>query len=146
MQIIETKEDMSKYEKHIWKKFWLKKGLKTVFKEVKYKITEENKQIGYVSVMLDAGVLYVKEIIIEEEYRGSKKGHNIMDFLDNLAKENNCHKIRLETSPEFMPNAYHLYQKYGFREETRLKNDWFNKDWKIMSKFIDYNKQSKSED
>ena len=146
MEIIQTKEDMAEYEKEIWNKFWSKKGLKPNYKEVKYKITENSKHIGYISVIFHAAVLYVKEIILEEEYRGGKRGHNIMEFIINQAKDHKCHKIRLETSPEFMPNAFHLYKKYGFSEETRLKNDWFNKEWIIMSKYLDDNDELKSED
>ena len=35
-----------------------------------------------------------------------------------------------------MKIAHYLYKKFGFTEEAILKNDYFNKDWVILSKFI----------
>lgn len=136
MEVIETKENIDVYEKEIWTKFWTKLNLQGNFKESNYKLIENNEMIGYVSTTYFAGVLHIREIIIDDEHRGNKRGHKILEFIDNLAKELNCHKLKLETSEEFMPNAYYLYRKFGYKKETTFVNDLFNRDWSIMTKFI----------
>lgn len=137
MEIIKTKDDLENFAKEIWEKYWLDNyNLKANYQKLKFKFTENDKLIGYMSIGIEHGLFWIKEIILKDEFRGGKRGHQIMDFTIDLAKKNSCHKMRLETSKEFMPNAYHLYKKYGFEDETMLKNDWCKKDWIIMSKFI----------
>jgi GNAT superfamily N-acetyltransferase len=145
MKIIETKEDLKEYKHILWKKFWKSKNIDLIYFEKTYEIKEKNTRIGYIDVYVLNGVLYVDDILIEEEHRGKGIGKKIMEFIDTLAKNNNCHKIRLQTSSLHMPNAFHLYKNSGYSVETKFKNDWFNDDWEIMSKFIDDNLNSKSE-
>lgn len=136
MEIVQTKENIDEYEKNIWKNFWKKHNLDGEFKITIYKLVENNQMIGYIRTSYFAGVLHIKEIIIEEKYRGNKRGHQVLEYLDNLAKELKCHKLRLETSSEFMPNAFYLYKKFGYKEETKYINDMFKKDWSVMTKFL----------
>ena len=139
MKIIKD-NNIKDIENKMWKDYWREKGLERNHKDVNLKIVDNGKIIGVVSSIIEGGVLHVDNIIITERYRGKKIGHKIMEYLDNVAIKNKCHKIRLETSKEFMQNAYHLYKKYSFKEETIIKNDWFNKEWIILSKFIDVKK------
>lgn len=149
VKITKIKTDkIQKYETKIWKKFWNKKGYKDPFKSQYYEVKEKNKRIGYFNVIYDCYVAYISSIILSEDSRGKGFGHKIMEFIEKEAIKRKCHKMRLETQKDLLPDAYHLYTKFGFIEEGILKNDYHNKDWVVLSKFIhlDDKKNSKSED
>ncbi|MBN2368674.1 GNAT family N-acetyltransferase [Candidatus Woesearchaeota archaeon] len=134
--------DIELVNKELWKEFHDRNGLEKTWKKRFYKIVETNgsEEIwGVVIIKILSGVLYLEELIIKSEYRGKKIGHFAMDFVENLAKKEKCHKIRITTCPELMPNAVHLYKKYGFKQEAVLKKDYFKKDWIILSKLIEEN-------
>ena len=130
----------------LWEKF--EKELNAFLDKKKhyYAIEYDQKIIGYIQIDLVTTVAYLNDLIIKRKYRNKKIGHQVLEFFINFAKKHKCHKIRVKTCPERNPAAYHLYQKYGLIEECRLKNDYFNKDWVILSRFIDYKKERKSED
>jgi ribosomal protein S18 acetylase RimI-like enzyme len=137
-------EKIERFTDRIWNKFFRSKGLRTDSKLIIYEICSGKVKIGYFEILLLGRVFYVRELIIDEKHRGKGFGKEILSKIESMAKRHDCHKIRLETSKELMPEAYALYKKFGFSEETTLKNDYFNKDWVILSKFI-VNKKTKSE-
>ena len=137
VDFIEVKrEKIELYEREIWKKFWIKKGYDPIYKELHYEIINEKERCGYINIIFDCGVAHITSIILDEKFRGKGIGHKVMEFIDDQANKNHCHKIRLETQKDLLPNAYHLYRKFGFQEESMLKNDFLGKDWVILSKFI----------
>ena len=131
-----NQKEISKFNKEEWDIFHKEHNVKKTWKKRYYKITENNNIIGAVVIKLVSGVLYLDELIIKSEHRNKKIGHNVMEFVDKMAIKNKCHKMRVTTCPEIMPSALHLYKKYGFKQEGILKNDYFNKDWIILSKYI----------
>jgi len=136
MKIIKVTKDIGRLEKSLWESFWKNHGKKMGYQKLKYLIKENDREMGYIHMIITGGIMKVEDIIIAEKHRGNNGGNEIMKFIEVLAKRNKCHKIRLETSPDFMPEAFHLYQKYGFKREAKLKEDMHNKDWVIMSKSI----------
>ncbi|MHA1977162.1 MAG: GNAT family N-acetyltransferase [Candidatus Hodarchaeales archaeon] len=79
--------------------------------------------------------LRVSQLLVIEEYRESYGiGSFILQNLEDLARDNNWHKIRLSTS-ELHQNI-EFYEKNGYAIEATLENDAFQTTWYILSKFI----------
>ena len=137
LEIIESRaEEVKKLSKELWSDYYYNLKINTIRENKYYKIELDGKEIGIIILKLRSGVLYIKDIILKNESRGNKIGHKTMEFCLDLAQKENCHKMRVKTCPEIMPTAYYLYKKHGFTEETILKNDYFNKDWVILSKYL----------
>ena len=134
MKFVKAKKDIGALEKRLWDAFWKTHGKKRSYQKLKYIIEEKSKDVGYIHLIISGGLMKVEDIIIEEQHRRKNIGNKIMGFIDRLAKKKKCHKIRLETSPDFMPRAFHLYKKYGFKKEASLRKDMHNRNWIIMSK------------
>ena len=130
------KRDIHSFKQRIWRLFNKETGY--FFKQKKYyfEISIDDKRIGYMEIDITDDVANMNELIIKSEDRGKKYGHACMEFFEKFAKEKKAHKMRLKTNSELNTAAYHLYKKHGFKVEATLKNDYFNKDWVIMSKFI----------
>ena len=131
------KQKIEKYEEEIWEDFWKKKGYNAPYKSQYYEVSEKNIRLGYFNVIFDCGVAHIANIILEEKARGKGAGHKIIQFIIDEAKNKKCHKIRLETQKNILPNAYHLYTKFGFKEEFTLKNDYLREDWVTLSLYLD---------
>ncbi len=61
----------------------------------------------------EGGFGEVKRIYIRPEFRGRKLGEQIIAFLENLALENRCHQLRLETGIH-QQSAIALYRRCGY--------------------------------
>ena len=131
-------EEIKNFQRELWTDFWKSKGKETNFENITMLIKVGDKNAGYTSFKKFGKMIHITEIIIKSEFRNNKIGHKVLKFIENFAIENKCHKIRLSTSKEYMPSAYYLYKKHGFNEETILHNDYWNSDWIILSKFLDY--------
>ncbi len=134
MRIIKADHDISAFEKRLWKEFWEENKRTQDYRKMKFLIKEEDADIGYIHLIISGGTMKVEDIIVDKKSRGNKIGHRIMEFIYDLAKAQMCHKIRLETSKEFMPVAFELYRKHGFMIEGNLKDDMHGKDWVVMSR------------
>ncbi len=122
--------------KRLWKEFGAETGYHLKKKNYYYFVFSGKKRIGVIYIMISQGVAYLRDLILKSESRNKKIGHKLMGFFDEFSKKHKCHKMRIKTCPEINKAAYHLYRKSGFGEEAILKNDYFNKDWVILSKFI----------
>ncbi|MDH3611112.1 MAG: GNAT family N-acetyltransferase [Nitrosopumilus sp.] len=61
--------------------------------------------------------LYVPEIIVSEKYQKKGIGTKLMEACIDLAKENQCHSIRLE-SGTFRKEAHQFYKNFGFESNS----------------------------
>lgn len=61
----------------------------------------------------EGGFGEVKRVYIRPEYRGRKLGEQIIASIENLAFQNICHKLRLETGIHQQP-AIALYRRCGY--------------------------------
>jgi len=130
------KDDMFEIKQRWWKKFNDMTGYHISKSSHFFKISTGDEKIGYIEIDVVRTVANISELIIYEKYRGKGYGHRAMEFAEKFAKNKKCHKIRIKTCKEIMPIAYNLYLKHGFQVEAKLKNDYFNKDWVILSKYI----------
>ncbi len=136
LEILEEKrEKIENFIKNVWKDFSKESGDELTENDFYFSVTEKNKLIGYMHIKITCNVGYLKDMILKIEYRNKGIGHKMLEFFERFSKEHKCHKMRIKTCPERNPAAYHLYKKFGFKEEATLKNDYFNKDWVILSKY-----------
>lgn len=74
-------------------------------------LEENGKQIGFARVITDhATVLYICDVIVDEQYRGIGIGKALLDAI-HANEEISSLKGILATT-----NAHELYRKYGFQE------------------------------
>lgn len=66
-------------------------------------------------------ILYLKELYIDENYRGKDIGNMIMNRVKEIAKENDCPQIKW-TVADWNENGKKFYQKIGAKESR----DWIN--------------------
>ncbi len=131
-----SKDKHEKESKKVWKKHNEEIGEKFDKKSYYFEINADHKNAGYIQIDIGMGVAYLNDLIIKSEHRNNKLGHKAMEFFEIMARKHDCHKMRIKTCPERSPAAFHLYEKFGFIREATLKNDYFNKKWVILSKFI----------
>ena len=61
--------------------------------------------------------LYVPELIVTEKYQKKGIGTKLIQACISLAKERQCHKIRLE-SGTIRKEAHHFYKNFGFESNA----------------------------
>lgn len=70
--------------------------------------------------------IYMKELYVDENYRGQKIGEQLMNALKNEAVENNCAQIKWTVAP-WNKAGQKFYERLGAEEN----NDWLNYEWKV---------------
>ena len=63
--------------------------------------------------------IYVDEIIVNENYRGQKYGEKLMEYIENLGRENNCSRVDLDCW-SFNTRGLHFYEKNGYTSQRTL--------------------------
>lgn len=95
---------------------------------------EKNKMVGYVAVeAINFGVVYIGWIGVLKEYRKSGVGNDLLKEVEKWSKNNNYHKLELETQiKELLP----FFTKYGFLLEGVRKNSWQKLDNYMFGKIL----------
>lgn len=70
--------------------------------------------------------IYMKELYVDEKYRGNKIGQQLMDALKKEAIKNNCTQIKWNVAP-WNESGIRFYEQLGAKEN----NDWLNYEWNI---------------
>jgi ribosomal protein S18 acetylase RimI-like enzyme len=70
--------------------------------------------------------IYLKELYVEEGYRGQKIGEHLMQALKAEAKRNNCTQIKWMVAP-WNDAGIKFYERLGAKENR----DWLNFEWNI---------------
>jgi len=116
-------------------KTYLKSRINTSRTEM-YVAYIDNNSAGYIDADIrEDGTCYIARLAIDEKFRGKGIGHKLLCHIENIAKNNKCHKIVLETLVE-CKNAQCLYMKNDFYPEGLLRNDGYKCDFIVMGKFI----------
>lgn len=68
----------------------------------------------------------MKELYVDENYRGKKIGEQLMDALRKEAEINNCTQIKWTVAP-WNKAAQKFYERLGATEN----NEWLNYEWKL---------------
>ncbi|WP_347220100.1 GNAT family N-acetyltransferase [Chryseobacterium sp.] len=70
--------------------------------------------------------IYMKELYVEENYRGQKIGEQLMTALKKEAIKNNCSEIKWTVAP-WNKSGQNFYERLGAKENK----DWLNYEWKV---------------
>ncbi|OOF51815.1 diamine acetyltransferase [Rodentibacter genomosp. 1] len=70
--------------------------------------------------------IYLKELYIDEHYRGRKIGEKLMQALKAEAQNYGCQQIKW-TVASWNESGKHFYKKLGAQQN----NEWVNYEWKI---------------
>jgi len=82
----------------------------------------DSNMVGYIAIeAINFGVAYVGWIGILKEFQKIKIGTLLIEQVELWCKQNNIHKIELETQE---PGLECFYKKHGFTLEGIRKNSW----------------------
>lgn len=70
--------------------------------------------------------IYMKELYVDENYRGQKIGEQLMNALRKEAEINNCNQIKWTVAP-WNKAGQKFYERLGATEN----NEWLNYEWKL---------------
>lgn len=70
--------------------------------------------------------MYMKELYVEEAYRGQKIGEQLMNALKTEAVKNNCSQIKWTVAP-WNKSGQKFYERLGAKENK----DWLNYEWTV---------------
>ncbi|WP_433833396.1 N-acetyltransferase family protein [Flavobacterium anhuiense] len=70
--------------------------------------------------------IYLKELYVNEKYRGQKIGEQLMTALHEEAKQNNCCQIKWTVAP-WNDAGKKFYERLGANENK----DWLNYEWNL---------------
>ncbi len=93
-----------------------KKLIDTFQKSLILVITDNDKVVGILIYEIKSNInkkIHVSQLVIKEEYRGKGFGKKLMDKLEVIARENNCHMIELDCWL-FNESAMAMYEHIGF--------------------------------
>ena len=90
------------------------------------------KVIGYITLMLDLGVLYMESLIVAEQYRGQGIATRLVLAAEERGRSMGAHKMRLETGSDW--KARNFYEKLGYRVRAELPDYYANRDFVLMDK------------
>lgn len=85
-------------------------------------IEDEKEAIGFAnlitifSVWAHGKALILDDLFLSEEYRGKGLGRNVMEFIENYAKENGYKRLQFQSELS-NPNAHEFYTKLGYKSE-----------------------------
>lgn len=132
-----TEKEIKKFNKKSWHKADIEhygRPVKWREKEFIFKATEKGRIVGTIKAKYDAGVIYIKNIIVNKEKRGQGIGEKLMDKVEKAGKRLGAHKLYLFTMESW--DAAKFYRKLGFRKTANLSKHFLKRDYVIYSKFI----------
>ncbi|TQV75416.1 GNAT family N-acetyltransferase [Aliikangiella marina] len=81
----------------------------------------DKEHAGYIAVEIRDNKLFLSKFYLHADYRGKGIARDMLDFVDQSAKDNNCHQIEL-TVNKYNP-AYEIYLKLGFENVESIVMD-----------------------
>lgn len=70
--------------------------------------------------------IYMKELYVDENYRGQKIGEQLMNALKEEAEKHNCKQIKWTVAP-WNKDGQRFYERLGATENK----DWLNYEWNV---------------
>ncbi|MGI8420434.1 MAG: GNAT family N-acetyltransferase [Candidatus Levyibacteriota bacterium] len=103
-------------------------------KQFKITISDDNNVVGSLVMGIVVGVAHIENIIVTKLYRRKGIGKMLIQKGEELAKENNAHKIYLETGKTW--NLIAFYEPLGYKITADLPNHYAHVDFVQMTKFL----------
>jgi ribosomal protein S18 acetylase RimI-like enzyme len=102
----------------------------------KHKITlaarDHGEVLGYISLVLDMGVLLIESLIVAEKQRGKGIGARLVAAAEEKGRSLGAHKIRLETGSNWKSRGF--YEKLGYQVRANLPDYYAHQDFVMMDK------------
>ena len=83
----------------------------------------DNRIVGMASMMLLSRLnrksleLYIPELIVKKDHQNKGIGKKLMESCIDFAKQNKCHRIRLESGNQ-RTDSHQFYKKLGFEQSS----------------------------
>ena len=104
-------------------------------KEKKALVAQEAESIvGVLELTMQAGVMYIDELIIKTSRHGQGIGKMLMQKAEEMARENTMHKIYLDTGASWP--AVEFYNALGYIKTGDLPHHLAGQDYVVYSKFL----------
>ncbi len=75
--------------------------------------------VGVAKGSLQAAWLHLNDLVVSDDLRGQGHGTQLLKFIEDLAKQHNCHGITLNTLGFQAPD---FYLQHGYEEYAKLDN------------------------
>lgn len=95
---------------------------------------DDEKIVGVLELTIQAGVMYIDELIVEGTKHGQGIGKTLMEKAEEIAQENKLHKIYLDTGENW--SAVKFYEKLGYKKTAVLPKHYVGIDYFIFTKFL----------
>lgn len=101
----------------------VKKYIADSDKQIHVAFIDDTKIVGMVSMMflsrLNRGTpeMYIPDLVVLEKYRNHGVGQKLIDSCITIAKESNCHRIRLESGNQ-RKESHQFYKHLGFEQSA----------------------------
>jgi len=95
---------------------------------------DDNEIVGVLEFTMQAGVMYIDELIVANTHQGKGIGTMLMQHVEEIAKENHLHKIYLDTGENWP--AVKFYENLGYQQTGVLSKHYVGLDYIIFSKFL----------
>lgn len=93
---------------------------------VVYVLANEDAIQGVLVMMPEKRHMFVENVAVDPRFQGQGLGQVLMAFVEQQARKEQLHEIRLYTN-ELMTENLHFYHKLGFEEESRQVQDGFHR-------------------
>ncbi len=97
--------------------------------------TINDKVAGTASLVIGNDEMYVRGMAVHPKYRGKKIGWALLENIEIFAKENDCTRLILYTTP-FLHKAIKLYETFGFRRSNEGPDNLFGTPLFAMTKVL----------
>lgn len=74
---------------------------------------------GYIAYVIKSAPkrkIHIEQLVIKEDLRGKGYGKMLMNYLENVGKENNCERVELDCWI-FNKNAINMYEHLGYEKQ-----------------------------
>lgn len=119
--------DKKHYGKDVLWESWTPKSL-TI------EVHNEDTIVGALSFRINQDVAQIDLFITGENYRGQGIGTMLLNKLEEVSKENNVHKIYLQTGKDW--EAVDFYLSFGYKKTGDLPDHYLHVDYIELTKFI----------
>lgn len=124
---IEDLPEVLKLEEESFAAHWSEKDFRFELTENPYAkiyvLRDNGRIIGYCDIWIIFERMEIASIAIAKEFRRKGLGYQMMQFIEQMGKENECEFAFLEVRESNLP-ARELYKKCGFIE-LRVKRDYY---------------------
>ena len=132
-----TTTDWTEFEKREWAKADTEHYSQPLeWKTLSFLITAINdtQTIGTLRLDIREGVAYIDAVIVSSEHRGQGIGKELMQEAEHVARENQAHKLYLQTGKNW--GTLDFYQELGYKVTSELPNHYHHVDFVELTKFL----------